>query len=83
MATTDQIPNTIWVSHFLESLHIPFITSTPVVWCKQDNKSTMTLLNKGPSGKQATRHIEIRHFWLTEFIAYEELILQYCPTEGC
>ena len=81
MATTDQVPNTIWISHFLESLHIPAITSTPKVWCKQDNTSTITLLNKGPSGNQATRHIEIRHFWMTEFIFYEELILQYCPTE--
>jgi len=81
MATTDQVPNTLWVSHFLEALHIPSFTSIPVVHCKQDNQSTMTLINKGPSNNQATRHIEIRHYWFTDFIINQELKLNYCPTE--
>jgi hypothetical protein len=53
---------------------------TPAV-IYQDNNSTMTLIaNGGPCSKRS-KHIEIRHFWMTEQIDAGRVIVERCPTE--
>jgi hypothetical protein len=47
----------------------------------QDNKSTIALIRNGRPTHDSTRHILIRHFWLSERIQRKEVNLVYCPTE--
>jgi hypothetical protein len=47
----------------------------------QDNNSTMSLIaNGGPCSKRS-RHIDIRHFWMTERVQRGDFIVVRCPTE--
>ena len=47
----------------------------------QDNTSCMALVKRGGPGSERSRHINIRHFWLTEKVAQEEVIIQHLGTE--
>ena len=46
----------------------------------QDNMSCMALVERGRSGAERTRHIEIRHFWIRERIRSEEAIVMHKGT---
>jgi hypothetical protein len=47
----------------------------------QDNMSCMALIKRGGPGSERSRHINIRHFWLSEKVAQEEVIIQHLGTE--
>ena len=47
----------------------------------QDNNSTMTLISKGGPCSGRSRHIDIRHFWISEKVADGSVIVVRCPTE--
>ena len=48
---------------------------------KQDNKSTILLLENGKkSSSKRTRAINIRYFFLTDQIEKGNLSVEYCPT---
>ena len=48
---------------------------------KQDNKSTILLLENGKkSSSKSTRAINIRYFFLTDQIEKGNLTVDYCPT---
>jgi hypothetical protein len=47
----------------------------------QDNLSCMALIKRGGPGSERSRHINIRHFWLTEKVAQEEVVIQHLGTE--
>ena len=47
----------------------------------QDNQSTLSLLRNGRSTNKATRHINIRYFYLKNKVEAGELVLEYKPTE--
>jgi len=47
----------------------------------QDNTSCMTMMKKGKSTSEKSRHIDIRWFWLKERIDSGEIELVYLPTE--
>jgi hypothetical protein len=51
------------------------------VMIEQDNKSCITMLEKGRSTNDLTKHIGIRYFFLKDRIDSNELRLQYIPTE--
>jgi hypothetical protein len=46
----------------------------------QDNMSCMALIKRGGPGSERSRHINIRHFWLSEKVAKEEVIIQHLGT---
>ena len=46
----------------------------------QDNLSTIALGNKGCATAQRTRHINIRYFWITDYIERGEMCLEHMPT---
>jgi hypothetical protein len=41
----------------------------------------MALIKRGGPGSERSRHINIRHFWLTEKVAQEEVVIQHLGTE--
>ena len=47
----------------------------------QDNTSTMALIDRGRSGNERTRHINIRYFWVKERIDGGEAIVRHLGTK--
>ena len=46
----------------------------------QDNMSTMALMKRGGPGSEKSRHINIRHFWLSEKVAMNEVVIEHLGT---
>ena len=63
---------------FMESLGEP--VTTPLIIC-QDNKSTIQMVLNGTASGGKAKHIQIRHFWMLDYIRDEELALKYVPTD--
>jgi hypothetical protein len=53
----------------------------PAVVLYQDNKSAISLLARGYSSSDLTKHISLRYFWIKERTDGGEMIIEYCPTE--
>lgn len=47
----------------------------------QDNTSTITLVNKGRSTSERTRHVDKKYFFVHDRIEQGEVIVKYKPTE--
>ena len=47
----------------------------------QDNLSCMALIKRGGPGSERSRHIHIRHFWLSEKVTEGEVELQHLGTD--
>ena len=47
----------------------------------QDNTSTMALISRGKPGAERTRHIDIRHFWLTDRVKAKEAVVIHMGTK--
>ena len=47
----------------------------------QDNLSCMALMKRGGPGSERSRHINIRHFWLSEKVDQGEVIIENLGTE--
>jgi hypothetical protein len=48
---------------------------------EQDNQSCIALLNKGRSTAETTRFIEVRKFWISDYIRIGAVNIIYVPTE--
>ena len=48
---------------------------------EQDNQSCITLLTKGRSTAETTRFIEVRKFWISDYIRIGAVNIVYVPTE--
>ena len=46
----------------------------------QDNQSCMALIDRGRSGAERTRHIQIRYFWVKERVDLGEIRVEYLPS---
>jgi hypothetical protein len=60
VGASDQASHTLHYREFLKEQG--YDVGSAVVY--QDNKSCMTLLEKGRSTSDRTRHIKIRYFWI-------------------
>ena len=47
----------------------------------QENMSCMALIKKGGPGSERSRHINFRHFWLTEKVAQKKVTLEHLGTK--
>ena len=47
----------------------------------QDNMSCMALIERGRSAAERTRHINIRHFWMTERVKKGEAVIRHLGTK--
>jgi hypothetical protein len=65
-----------WVLQFLEEQGYPNPTS--VIF--EDNQAAIALAQRGSATSERTRHIRIRHFFVTQFLESEEMTLHYCET---
>ena len=46
----------------------------------QDNKSTICLAVKGKSTSERTRHVKVRHFFITHYIDEGAIVIEHLPT---
>jgi hypothetical protein len=78
VGVSDVVSQVIWTRHFLEAQG--YQVKDSIVY--QDNQSAMLMEKNGraSSGKR-TRHINIRYFFVTDRIASNELMIEYCPTK--
>ena len=47
----------------------------------QDNQSCMALVERGRSGAEQTRHIQIRYFWVKQQVDTGEVRVEYLRSE--
>ena len=50
------------------------------VHLEQDNMSCITLLQKGESTATATKYIDVKRFWISDYMMRGEVIVKYVPT---
>ena len=74
----DVMPLVLWTSYFLEAQGYE-VRENKVF---QDNKSAILLEGNGKhSSSWRTQHINIRYFFVTDWIQVKELTVKYCPME--
>ena len=75
---SDSLTPVIWLRNFLGALGYTMDASV----VHQDNKSTITLSEKGRSTSQRTRHMNIKYFYVKDRIVQKEIKIVYTPTEN-
>ncbi|KAF2303067.1 hypothetical protein GH714_013211 [Hevea brasiliensis] len=76
ITTTSAACQTIWLRRLLADLQQEQKGATEI-FC--DNKTTISM-TKNPTFHSRTKHIELRHHFICDLIAKEEIILKYCST---
>ena len=74
---SDGLSTVLWVKNFIEAQG--YITNEAIV--HQDNKSTITLAEKGKSTSNRTRHVNIRYFFVKDRIEKGDIKIVYEKTE--
>ena len=77
VALSDEASPVLWMRNFL--LHQGYQPQPAKIF--QDNKSTITMAEKGRSTSDKTRHINIRYFFVKHYMDSDELKIEYLPTE--
>jgi hypothetical protein len=77
VALADATDVIMWACHFMDALG--YIQRPTRVY--QDNKSTMTIANKGYNMHGRTKHVSLRCFSVSDLVERCELTLSYLPTE--
>ena len=74
----DVMPQTVWTNYFLQAQGV----KVEVTIVYQDNMSSMLLEKNGrSSSSKRTRHMNIRYFFVKDWVASKEIRIEYCPTE--
>jgi hypothetical protein len=74
---SDGLSQVLWIKNFISEQG--YDTGAAIV--HQDNKSTITLAEKGKSVNNRTRHVSIRYFFVHDHIASGEIKIQFTGTE--
>jgi hypothetical protein len=79
VAIYDNLDKLIWLRRVLEYLGCP--QGTTVIF--QDNTSTITMahMGRGSSGSN-TKHIDIRYFFIKQFIEDKTLAIEHLPSDN-
>jgi hypothetical protein len=73
---TDALSQVLWTREYLIAAGLD--VGPAMIY--QDNQSTIWLANKGRSTSERSRHIKIRHFFVSHYIENEEVMVKYLPT---
>lgn len=80
VAISDSLPQIIWIREFMLEQRI-LSPGTPAT-IQEDNQSTIALIKKGRPAAESTRHINIRHFFVSDRCNHGEVKVVYVPTEN-
>ena len=79
VAADTGVTHLLWTKWFCEAQGCK-VTSRPTLL--QDNESAIKLETRGKlSSSQRTRHINIRHFFITDNVGQRNAQVQHCPTD--
>ena len=77
MGIGDVLLQVVWKRYFMESQG--YLVHPAKLY--KDNMNTTLLVNNGKaSSSKHTRHIDIRYFFITDWVASKEVEIIYCPT---
>jgi hypothetical protein len=76
VALSDSSGQVIRTRHFLQAQG--YDTGPTQLW--QDNMSTISMIKNGKPTADATRHIDIRYFWITDRVSRGDLKVDYMST---
>jgi hypothetical protein len=72
------MPNMLWTCYFLLSQGYGIIENLLL----QDNKSSILLEQNGKAlSSKCTKHINIRYFFITDWVNMKEISIGWCPTK--
>ena len=77
VALAECVRDVIWLRSFLHELGYTQLHPTPIY---QDNKSCIAIA-ENTGNTERTKHIDIRHHFLKDFIASNDIKLYYLPTD--
>jgi hypothetical protein len=75
---SDMGSNVLWHLQFMQAQ----VMDPPAAVIRQDNMSTISMIKKGSSGSERTKHVAIRYYWLKDKIKSGDLEIIYCPTNS-
>ncbi len=76
ISVSDGLSQVIWTIDFLKAQGYQGFE----VIVYQDNKSTIHLIKKGMSTSDRTRHINVRYYFIKQFVDKGIVKVEYCPT---
>ena len=76
VAFSSTLEEVLWMVELLNELGI----SQDTVSIEQDNQSTMTLIEKGPSSTGRTKWLNIKYFWVNEHLRKGDFDTKYVPS---
>ena len=77
VGASDYLSNTIWIQNFMAAQGYPIKNS----YFEQDNESAIKLETNGRfSAGQKSRHIAIRHFWITDRVKQDQIKIRHRDT---
>ena len=78
IAVSDALPQIIYTKEFIEEI----LNCNVPAHLMQDNTSTIRLIEAGKALSERTRHINIRFFYVHQYVSDGILKIQYCPTKS-
>ena len=78
IALASVVEEVLWTIETMEYMGLPQAS----VLISQDNQSTMRLALKIPSGEGRTRWLNIKAFWISEYLENGKVTLKYVPSEN-
>ena len=78
VGTYEYMPYNIWVQNFMEAQG--YKLKSNIIY--QDNQSAIKMESNGrASCSDRSRHIDIRYFFVKDYVRRNEIQIQYCPTD--
>ena len=77
VAISDALPQIVWMKHFLEAQG--YNPEPAHIW--EDNMSTICLAKTGRKCSERSRHIQIRYFWIYDYLTNGEVTIQHLHTD--
>lgn len=77
IAISDGLSQAIWMRNLLKEQGY----NMKPIMLYQDNQSTITLIKKGKSTSERTRHVDLRYFFVADRVKAKEVVVEYMPTK--
>ena len=78
VALSDALPQVLWFQRFLCAQGYPELPAH--IW--EDNESAITLAKTGKSSSERSKHIEIRYFWIHDYLKNNTITIQHLHTDA-
>ncbi len=79
IAISDNLPQLLWIRSFM--IEQRMLSPSIPITIYEDNQSTIALIKRGRPSAEATRHIGIKHFFISDRCMNGEVNIIYVPTE--